>query len=181
MSRSADRLGELDSVTYAIMEAPSRVRFEEGAGWMDIPLRWIPRVVWPDKPETGAFEQRYAVVFGMQTAVGARTTAITLPLLVDGYWNFGWPGIVMACLVVGLWTGFAQGAFRGHWALRVFAVQQLAVINFASALQTTISGLPQALMACLLACWAVYGLSAGLSRRRPARAAPSPALLRQRV
>jgi hypothetical protein len=179
------RVAELDSVIHAFDMLPGQVQQLDGSGWLPILTAPIPRLIWRDKPTTqeGA-EQRYAITFRRQTEEGARTTAIMLPLLVDGYWNFGWPGIAFACGMVGLWVGFCQKLWSAdHWALQAMGVAHFSRLSVQAHLGAVYSGLFQSLTGLLLACWAVYWL-AGLLSRTPAVAARrlvTPAITRGRA
>lgn len=160
------RLAELDPVLHAIDMVPIRVQPLQGVGWARILTSPIPRVIWRDKPTTSSLlEQRYAVVFKRQTEAGARGTAILLPLLVDGYWNFEWLGIPIACVVMGLWIGACQKIFSGpHWALRAMGVAHLARLVAQGPVSGVYSGLFQHVSGLILACWVVYGIQKLLSR-----------------
>jgi hypothetical protein len=160
------RLSELDPVLHAIDVVPIRVQPLEGKGWLPILTSPIPRIIWRDKPTTSTLlEQRYAVVFRRQTEQGARGTAILLPLLVDGYWNFQWLGIPIACFMMGLWVGACQKIFSGpHWALRAMGVAHLARLVAQGPVAGVYSGLFQHVTGLILACWLVYGVAKALSK-----------------
>lgn len=182
---AVSRVAELDAVMHAFDMLPGQVQSLEGAGWLPILTAPIPRLIWRDKPTTqdGA-EQRYAVVFRRQTEEGARTTAVMMPLLVDGYWNFGWPGILFACSMVGLWVGFCQKVWSaGHWALDAMGIAQFSRLTVHAHLGAIYTALFQSMGGLLLACWGIYWL-AGLLSRTPAVAArrlAQPALVRGRA
>jgi hypothetical protein len=161
------RLAELDPVLHAVDMVPVHVQPLEGSGWFRILTSPIPRLIWRDKPTTSTLlEQRYAVVFKRQSEVSARGTAILLPLLVDGYWNFEWLGVPIACVLMGLWVGACQRIFAGtHWALRAMGVAHLARLVSQGPVSGVYSGLFQHVTGLILACWAVYGIEKMLSRR----------------
>jgi hypothetical protein len=160
------RVSELDPVMHAFDMLPGQVQSLNGSGWVQILTAPIPRLIWRDKPTTREnAEQRYAIVFHRQTEEGARSTAILLPLLVDGYWNFGWPGIVFACSMVGLWVGVCQKLWSAHhWAIEAMGVAQFSRLIVHGHLGAIYSGLYQYLTGLLIACWGVYWLAGLLSR-----------------
>jgi len=165
-TRSMSRIAELDSVMHAFDMLPGRVKFLDGAGWMYIPVSFIPRFIWRDKPTTQELAQRYAVEFYRQTEVGARTTAIMLPLIIDGYWNLGWPGIAIASILVGLWVGAAQRLFAGeHWALFAMGIAHLARLSSQASVTMVFSGLFQNIAGLLVISWAIHWLAKFISAR----------------
>jgi hypothetical protein len=163
-SSALGRLMELDPIMHAFMFLPGRVQFAEGAGWLNILYAPIPRLFWADKPTTDDFEQRYSVVFNRQTKEGARSTSILLPLVIDGYWNFGWSGVVFVTVLVGLWVGVVQKMYAvKHWAIQAMGVAQLSELVVCGSLAITYSGITQHIIGPLISSWIVYWLAKFLS------------------
>ncbi len=166
------RLVELDPIIHAFMLLPGRVQFAEGSGWLSILYAPIPRLLWANKPTTDDFEQHYSVVFNRQNSTGARSTSILLPLIVDGYWNFGWPGIVFVTLAVGLWVGVCQKMYAvKHWAIQAMGVAQLSQLVITGSLAITYSGITQGIIGPILSAWLVYLLARFLSVKQTFNAA----------
>jgi len=165
-SSTISRIAELDAVFHAFDMMPGQVQSLDGEGWVPILTSPIPRFIWRDKPTTAtSAEARYSVVFRRQSEEGAKTTAIVLPLLVDGYWNFGWPGIAFACGMVGLWVGICQRIWSSaHWALEAMGLVQLARLMTHGQLNAVYGGLFQSIAGLLGACWGVYWLAGFLSK-----------------
>lgn len=176
------RMSELGAVMHAFDMVPSRVSYLDGSGLAPALYSPIPRLLWANKPTTNETVQRYAVIFGRQTEMGARSTAINLPLLVEGYWNFGWPGVAFVCIALGLWLGMSQRMLCGdHWAMRATGIANITGISVASSVVLTYSGLFQLITGRVAICWAVFWLATLLSRRRferPAHMVRQPALRR---
>ena len=158
------RLVELDPIIHAFMLLPGRVQFAEGSGWLNILYAPIPRLFWANKPTTDDFEQRYSVVFNRQSQTGAQSTSILLPLVVDGYWNFGWPGVVFVTFIVGLWVGVCQKMYAvNHWAIQAMGVGQLSQLVITGSLAITYSGITQHVVGPIISSWLVYWLARFLS------------------
>ena len=161
------RLSELGAVMHMFDALPTRVDFLNGTGFLSVLYAPIPRFIWPNKPTTRDTLSRYAVVFGRQTERGALTTAINMPLLTEGYWNFGWPGIVLVCVALGLWLGMSQKAFASdHWAMRATGVANITNISVAGAVISVYSSIFQMMVGRLAVCWGIFWLATLLSRRR---------------
>jgi len=187
-SSAMTRLSELGAVMHVFEMVPGRIDYLGGSGFLPILYAPIPRFLWPDKPTTRDTVSRYGITFGRQTEEGATTTSINFPLLVEGYWNFGWPGVVIVCGAVGLWLGFSQKLFAGsHWALRAIGVANITNVSVGSSAVLLYSVIFQTLVGRLAVVWAIYWLAKLLSgrvqrsdigptqrfQRRAPRAAPS--------
>lgn len=85
---------------------PRALPYEGGRTYEDIPLFLIPRVVYPDKPTSqDYFRTRWTTRLGVQTWESAKYTSIAIPACAEAYWNFGWAGVFIVPLVVGLAVG----------------------------------------------------------------------------
>lgn len=163
-----ERLDELGAVMHAFEVLPGRVQSLDGQGFLYVLYSPIPRFIWRSKPTTQDTVQRYGVAFGRQTTKGALSTAINCPPHVEGYWNFGWPGIAFVCFMIGLYLGFAKALFASsRWALRAVGLALLGMVSSSSATSLVFASLFQSLVGFTLATWAVFGLASLLSKRRP--------------
>ncbi len=168
---AADRLAELYPVINAFEVVPQRIEHINGAGFLPIFYGFIPRLLWPDKPTTrDEPSQHYAVDFGFQSEKAAERTAIGINILVEGYWNFGWVGIVLVCAAMGIWLGVGQRVFRrDHWALFAIGVAQVFGTNAVGSITNTYGALFQLVIGRVFAGWMVYLLAKALSSPERAR------------
>jgi hypothetical protein len=186
--RSVGRFLELDPVLHAFTLLPGRVRSAEGEAWVNLLYSPIPRLLWPNKPTSGDLDKSYGVAFNRQSELGARSTSLLMPLIVDGYWNFGWPGIVFVSVAMGLWVGVCQTMYSGdHWALKAGAVSQFSLIAVTGSFALLYAGILQMIVGGIIASWLVYWLARFLAtkesvgvRMRLASARPLPRRLPQR-
>jgi hypothetical protein len=154
---AVNRFLELDPILHAFTMLPGRVRPANGEAWISILYSPIPRIVWPDKPNSNDLALNYGVAFRLQSELGARSTSILMPLIVDGYWNFGWPGIVFVSVLAGLWVGICQTMYAGdHWSLKASAVAQFSLISVTGSFALLYAGITQQIMGTLIASWMVY-------------------------
>lgn len=166
-SASMGRLSELGATMHAFQVLPGRVEFLDGKGLLPIVYSPVPRFIWPNKPTTRDHVQRYGIIFGRQSEEGARTTALNLPLLVEGYWNFGWPGIVLVTAALGFWVGLSQKVFASeHWALRAIGIANITSLTVAGSLVYVYGALFQTVVARTAVCWALFGVATALSKKR---------------
>lgn len=85
---------------------PRALPYEGGRTYEDIPLILIPRAVYPDKPGSNDyFRTRWTTRLGVQTWESAKRTSIAIPASGEAYWNFGWAGVLVVPLILGLAVG----------------------------------------------------------------------------
>src|SRR5262249_20801303 len=81
-----------------------------------------------------------------------------------GYWNFGWPGILLVCFASGLVLGITQRlCSRDHWALCAIGVAHVAGLTVAGTAVGLYRSPTQLLLGRLLAVWGVYFVAQQLS------------------
>jgi hypothetical protein len=78
------------------------VPFQEGRTLVAIPLAFIPRIIWPDKPDVSTGQ-----LFNHEVIQGEVADTYISPSHVgELYWNYGWPGLVLGMLAIGALLGF---------------------------------------------------------------------------
>lgn len=78
-----------------------------GAGMNYVPISFIPRMFWRDKPiiERGKY---FTNILGMSSDESSATTSTGQTAAGELYWNFGWPGVMVGMYLLGV-------AFSGAW------------------------------------------------------------------
>jgi len=94
-SRRSDGLGILSVI---VRDCPSRVPYQGGWTLAYIVLSYVPRVVWADKPDM-TIGIWVTSNFGSGPGVASHTAPTWIGEL---YFNFGWPGIVIGMLLMGI-------------------------------------------------------------------------------
>lgn len=106
MESTKARLNELAYVANAVEAVPHDVSYQYGYPWRSILIAIIPRVIWEEKPDLRRiYPTEWAVQFGYIQPFQHEQLAVNLPLPVDGYWNFGVPGVVFVGFLVGIALG----------------------------------------------------------------------------
>jgi len=152
---SMSRVAELLPVTQAIEWVPDRVPYAGARHWLDALVMWIPRVAWPEKPVQELWRE-YGITFNRQTELGARTTAVGVPQVAEGYWSMGWIGVLLAALVSGGLLGLSAGMLPlAGWPQ--FAIVATFLVSFwaYSPAPLNLAGFPLKLGAPWLAAWFV--------------------------
>jgi hypothetical protein len=159
-----ERVSEMNQIIFVFDAVPRRTPFIDGEGWLAILSAPIPRVLWPGKPNNREVTQTYLVKAGVKPQ--QTKSSFVLPLHVDGYWNFGWVGIIVACLMMGAYLSLAELVFTPrHWALTAMGVAHFAEISAYVNVGRIYMSLFQLLVGHLIVIWVVYRAS-HLSRGR---------------
>jgi len=114
------RMNHLVVTSGVIRDTPALEPFQRGRTYMPLLVKWIPRVVWPNKPiETlgNEWARRYRYL-----NVDDFTTSFNLPWLPEMYMNFGWGGVILIPVILGV-------LFR--WTWQKFGRNPQTVVDFA--------------------------------------------------
>lgn len=165
---SIDRFNDLSSVARAIEYTGRRVPYNHGEQWKLMPLSFVPRVLYPEKPDfTVEFNDRFNLAFGIKTERSMRNSTFLFPVIADGYWNFGWLGVTIVGAVVGFYWGLIANLWLiGHWGLQWLTLGLFATYNIMDHLYGQIGGLPQTIVGVAIASWGLSLLARMLSSSR---------------
>ena len=89
---------------------PSEVPYWTGKSYKPLFTSYIPRALWPDKPEErtgGEFGHRYRFLH-----LNDNITSLNLPWIVEMYANFGRWGVLIGMTLVGGFLAFLSGFFN---------------------------------------------------------------------
>jgi hypothetical protein len=174
----ASRLNELAINAVVIDRTPSVLPYDRGRGWRYMSVFLVPRFLYPDKPNfTSVFNDRFSVAFGFQTRESTDTSTGAFPLVSDGYWNLGWPGVVLVAIVSGLAVGIFAGLFRARsWASLAVASSMFVQLHVDSALPLQLMGVVQQVAGLTVVLWTMWLLATSIDlARRSGRLERAPA------
>jgi hypothetical protein len=102
----ANRLRYVDYLAHTIAHVPAAVPHENGALLGQAVLHVLtPRILFPDKPALVPDTEMTKKYTGLDL-YAAQDTSISIGYFGDAYIDFGWPGMYIALLFVGLLQGF---------------------------------------------------------------------------
>lgn len=111
---SATARGDLlHQVAHIYSMTPSVVPYQNGDTYSYFLVALIPRAIWPNKPATGNANNFFAVAYGVSTEEGVKTSTFGVSLLGESFINFGWFGVVLVMMVVGMVLGLLEFMFAG--------------------------------------------------------------------
>lgn len=94
----ADRITLKSSVEQIISRTGKDVGFQNGRTIEPLLYIFIPRFIWPDKPNSSMAGQ----VFNQEFKISAsKNTYISTSQVGELYWNFGWTGLVIGMMTIG--------------------------------------------------------------------------------
>lgn len=108
------RLSYVNAGTFAINQYD---RHQPGDSYRYAFIVWVPRVIYPDKPNITDVSREFTYAVN-----GNYDSSSSAGLPAEAYWNFGWPGVLVASLFVmltlSLWSIYSYTALqRGAWHL----------------------------------------------------------------
>jgi hypothetical protein len=166
-SSLASRFNELSPIARTFELTPARVGFDRGESWKYLAVAALPRVFVYDKATPKEiFNDRFNSMFGLQSRDTIGISTSSYPLVSDGYWNFGWWGVVGVALVLGVLLGFFTDSLPATWAGLTISVALFAELRAHTYVGAHLGGLLQRYVGLGIACWAVILVSRVLSLPR---------------
>lgn len=104
LDKAAERSAQITLLSKVVKETPKIVPYWNGETYIPLLTGFIPRIIWPDKPEilvANQFGHRYRYI-----ATNDRNTSINLPWLVEMYANFGYWGVILGMPLAGIFLAF---------------------------------------------------------------------------
>ncbi len=99
--RAVNRLNRFGDLAYVLAQTPSHVPFAQGATYAPILTTIVPRVLWPRKPLNDGGGQFYGHRYDFLDPSDT-IHDVNLPVLTEGWVNWGWAGVVISAIAVGL-------------------------------------------------------------------------------
>jgi O-antigen polysaccharide polymerase Wzy len=103
--------------------------FQMGATLTPIAATFIPKLLWPDKPSVAVGQ-----VFNKEFQLGEVADTYISPSHVgELYWNFGWPGVIVGSLLIGLLLGAVGSRCGAYPRLSLTRLQIMVLTIYAFA------------------------------------------------
>lgn len=159
----AERLNDLGGIADTFTLVPDTLPYEYGESWAYLALAPIPRALMPEKPAIAErFNNRFNVGFGRQAEETTGSQTGSFPLIADGYWNFGWPGILLVAIILGLLTGILSSAVPlTTWGGLTLAVGLLTEFRPASFIVGQLASILPRWIGTAAACWIIWLVTGG--------------------
>ena len=97
-----ERASLLTQVAHVLEVTPSEVPFQQGSTYTYLLVSLIPRFLWPNKPTVSDANRYYQIAYGLSNERAIKQTSISVGSMAEGYINFGWLGVVVVMLGIGV-------------------------------------------------------------------------------
>ncbi|HTB22789.1 MAG TPA: O-antigen polysaccharide polymerase Wzy [bacterium] len=100
VNQVVSRIDDAYTLARVMQQTPDYVPYSNGSTYLSLLTIWIPRAIWPDKPQ-GNIGNTWAHWYGLLDQDDF-TTSYNLPWIVEFYINFGWAGIIVGMFLSGI-------------------------------------------------------------------------------
>jgi hypothetical protein len=157
VDKGVERVSSLVYVAHTMEWVPRHIPHAGIARWWPILYSYVPRFLWKEKPDlTRVFNADYTITFDLQSETGTRSTTFSVSQMSDSYWSFGWPGVVLAGLLIGLLLGVYERVFDPkNWALWSVGMLFFVRVNAHGHLAAFYTGILQTLVVGFAILWLI--------------------------
>jgi hypothetical protein len=161
-SYAAERTDLIHSFAHIYSLTPSVLPYQYGDTYSYLAIAWVPRVIWPEKPQANAANNYYAVAYEISTEEGIKHSSFGVSLIAEGYMNFGVAGVVLIMIVLGGVLAALQHVFAGPSSgpggQAIFVAMFVYFLNgIGTSAELMFGGLIQNLICASLLLWSVSG------------------------
>ena len=103
---------QLSALSMVMKKTPSIVPFWEGDTYLPLFSKFIPRIIWADKPEEN-MGYKFGVAYRVISASNKRTS-INTPVLPELYINYGFSGVYIGSIILGLLYSILASLFNSN-------------------------------------------------------------------
>ena len=113
VQRATSRFDLLHRFAYIGQMTPEVVPFYEGETYAYLVYGWIPRIIWPNKPEASDASRQMDLDYGFLYDVPGQSASIGIGQLPEAWVNFGAPGILIVMILQGIFFALLRGMLTG--------------------------------------------------------------------
>jgi hypothetical protein len=170
-SYAAERTDMIHSFAHIYSLTPSVLPYQYGATYSYLAVTWIPRLVWPEKPQANAANNYYAVAYEISTEEGIKHSSFGVSLIAEGYMNFGLVGVISIMMFLGGVLATLQNVFAGPSSgaggQAIFLSSFVCFLNgIGTSAELMFGGLVQNLLCAALLLWLVSRKKSGREANR---------------
>jgi hypothetical protein len=105
------RLSLLEQTANVIEMTPAQVPYQYGRLYSYLPITFVPRFLWPEKPSVTDANKWYQVSYLLTAPANIESVGISVGTLAESYMNFGWVGPVFVMFSLGVFLGVLKKLF----------------------------------------------------------------------
>ena len=123
-----DRASLLPQMIRVQVWTPARVPYMNGESYMYLPAMLVPRIINPNRAPTQVVMNLLDVRYGFLTQHETKFTAVGVNIVPEAFANFGYTGVVIIALILGVFAGYFTRISIGEEATSLPALFSIAAM-----------------------------------------------------
>jgi hypothetical protein len=111
---SQTRVSLLNNAVSVVELTPAVIPHQGSHLYSYMLVTFVPRFVWPDKPTVNEANQFYQVTYGLTETRLLDKVSIAVGVLIEAYIAFGWVGVFLVMLALGVFLEVFRALFLGQ-------------------------------------------------------------------
>jgi len=165
---TVSRLSLLEQTANVIEMTPAQVPYQYGRLYSYLPITFVPRFLWPEKPSITDANKWYQLAYHLTAPANIESVGIAVGTLTESYINFGWMGPLPVMFCLGILLGVLKELFMQTAHGLLFSSLGVALLpgllSVESQMAVYVAGLVQQVFFALLTLAPVITVGRGDSR-----------------
>lgn len=145
-SATTDRTSLIAFTAQMVEYVPTVIPYQNGSTYAFLLVSWVPRAFWPNKPSASDVNHLYQTTFRLTREENLGNVSLSPGIAGEAYWNFGWAGVVLVSLLLGIFLRFLEVQCARHnsgaFMNALIVVTTPLFLSVESHMSTYIGGLP---------------------------------------
>ena len=124
----SDRASLLPQMIRVQAWTPERVPYMNGESYTYLPAMLVPRIINPNRASTQVVMNLLDVRYGFLTQHETKSTAVGINIVPEAFANFGYAGVVIIGIILGLFSGYFTRISIGEEATSLPALFSIAAM-----------------------------------------------------
>jgi hypothetical protein len=125
---TVNRLSLLEQTANVIEMTPAQVPYQYGRLYSYLPITFVPRILWPEKPSITDANKWYQLAYHLTAPANIESVGISVGTLTESYINFGWIGPIIVMFCMGLLLGVLKEFFMRTACGLLFSSMGIALL-----------------------------------------------------
>lgn len=128
-----NRLSLMNVTAIVLMKTPTYIPYQYGQTYSYLMTGLIPRFFWPQKPSINNSNIFFQIKYGLTRPQEISTVSISCGILAEAYMNFGWLGVIVIMMLMGIFFDVFREVFLSEESgLFFYAIGITTIINLIS-------------------------------------------------
>lgn len=135
------RLDLLHPFVHVKSQTPANVPYYNGSTYSYLMVTWVPRLLWPDKPQAQQANIDFALAYNFLSEEQVKSTIIGIGHLAEAYANFGVPGVIFVMLLQGMVFAILSRLLNGPESEGGKAIYVIIMVTFLQGIVSSTAGM----------------------------------------